>query len=175
MHGAPSPALTRTVALLVLVAANACSAPSSDRRRTAWQSAQRVLGIDLSDTAMARRVERLEKLPAMFTREWHRTAGIADELASAVPDESARLTAATGRAKAWLLAEERRRPHVPATVLPTAHAFGQALADDVALLGTLLTGPRPLPEIDDRAHRTDPEDAHPEATWWQRLRRRLWL
>lgn len=175
MPGAPSPALTRTVAMLALVAATACSAPSNDRRRTAWQSAQRVLGIDLGDTAMTRRVERLERLPAMFTKEWHRTAGIAGELSAAVPDEGARLTAAVRRAETWWSAEARRRPHVPAPVLPTAYAFGQELADDLQHLGELLTGPRPLPEIEDRDHRTDPQDTHPEATWWQRLRRRLWL
>jgi hypothetical protein len=33
----------------------------------------------------------------------------------------------------------------------------------------------PLPEISDRRHRTDPNDSRPEATWLQRLRRRLWL
>lgn len=175
MRGAASTTLTRTSVLLALALSTACSAPSPDRRRTVWQSTQRVLAIDFGDGAMARRTQRLAKVPTALAREGHRAAGLAGSLAGAVPDEVPRLTAATSRAETWWASEWRRQPHLPRAVLPTSHAFGQGVADDLDHLGSLLVGRRPLPEIDDRVHRTDPNDVHPEATWWQRLQRRLWL
>lgn len=177
MRGAASTTLTRPGVLLALTLAlaSACSAPSTDRRRTAWQSAQRVLAIDFGEGALARRAQRLAKVEKALEREGHRAAGLAGSLAAALPDEVPRVAAATNRAEAWWASEWRRQPDLPRAVLPTSHAFGQAVADDLDHLGALLVGRRPLPEIDDRAHRTDPNDVHPEATWWQRLQRRLWL
>jgi len=50
------------------------------------------------------------------------------------------------------------------------------VADDTAKLPAVFgLDRRPLGEIDDREHRTDPHDDRPEATLWQRIARRLRL
>ena len=52
--------------------------------------------------------------------------------------------------------------------------FAATTARDLERAGFLLgLERRPLGEIDDREHRTDPDDDRPEKTFWQRLWRRV--
>jgi hypothetical protein len=83
------------------------------------------------------------------------------------------MVAATGGITA---AELHRRPNPKALQLPTPHELGQDIADDIEV-SLLVVGPwhRPMGEIDDRRHRTRYDDDSPEATWWQRIKRRLRL
>ncbi|MBK8100764.1 MAG: hypothetical protein IPK26_27065 [Planctomycetes bacterium] len=98
----------------------------------------------------------------------HRTG----ELAGRELARGGQLPAATS----WVSGETER--------LGDATASARRLVDDLAgnPIQALATAPtvidldRPLlPESDDRRHRTDPRDDRPEATFWERLRRRLRL
>lgn len=71
-------------------------------------------------------------------------------------------------------AELRRAPTIPALVRRTPDAA--TIRRDAATIAREVFGDgTPLDEIDDARHRTDPLDDRPEATLWQRIRRRLHL
>ncbi len=160
--------------VLPLLAAAACSAPDDHRRRTPLQSVARVLDLDFSARAQSRTAASLARLPGGVRHETQRLATLPDP-ASAAGREFGRLGALTDQATRQLGDELSRRPALPDRVLPSPIAFGQALADGLVDVGGLVVGQHPLPERDDRRHRTDPHDDRPEATFWQRLRPRLWL
>lgn len=160
--------------VLPLLAAAACSAPDDHRRRTPLQGVTRVLDLDFSARAQSRTAASLARLPGGVVHETQRL-GTLPNPASAAGSELGRLGPLTRNATRQLGDELARRPELPDRVLPSAVDFGQALADGLVDVGAVVVGQRPLPEFDDRRHRHDPHDMRPEATWWQRLRRRLWL
>lgn len=165
----------RWLLLVLVVGAGACSAPDDDRRRSALQSATRVLAIDFSPQAASRRTASWSRLPAAVGNE---TARLGDAVATtaAVAPELRRVDALQADTTSLLADELGRRPAMPDLLLPSAAEFGQDLADDLDLFTTGVFGRhRPMPEIDDVRHRTDPHDERPEASWWARIRRRLWL
>lgn len=159
--------------LVVLTAA--CSAPEPDRRHTALQSAAAVLAIDFSPAAVHRRSASWARLPSAMRTEFSR-AGELTEPVGAVAPELHRVNDLRSTAGAIAGDELARRPAVPEHLRRWGSTLGQNLADDMVEMATAVMGRhRAMPEIDDRRHRTDPHDDHPEATVWQRLRRRLWL
>ena len=164
----------RWFALLpIVLAATACAAPGTERRRTALQSAEAVLAIDFSPKAASQRANCWSRLPRAFAGELARAGEIAPH-PMLVP-KPARISNLHSRVGAMAGGEMARRPHLQ-FLLPTAAEFGQDLADGLVDVGTAVGGSgRMMPEIDDRRHRTDPHDDHPEATFGQRLARRLWL
>jgi hypothetical protein len=172
----PVPRLVTLVAAATVAAA--CAAPRDDRRPSPIDGMQRVLAIDLSPRALTRRGDRLARVGPALRAELA-CGDVADDGAALVAGEVRRTGDAVDAAGDLAGAELERRPNVAATarvVLPPPHELGQDVADVLGkLLAMLGLERRPLGEIDDRMHRTDPSDRRPEATWWQRLRRRLWL
>jgi hypothetical protein len=160
------------VLLLVAGAFAACVGPATERRRTPWSSAARVLALDLS--AQAQRPQRLARLAAAPAREVARVPDLLAGVPSPV-EELRRVQAAERRGVDIARAEAKRRVEVPASLRPDPRELGQDLADGLADTFHVLAERPVMPERDDRHHRTDPDDQRPEATLWQRVRRRLWL
>jgi hypothetical protein len=149
----------------------ACAAPPPDAPRSPRRTAQALLALDLAP----RRAAAIDRVPARLAAEAGRVPELARTPAAIAGDEGRRVRTAVASGETVAANELDRRP-APQRLLPSAHRVGQDVADDLVLAAQLTAGARrPLGEIDDREHRTDPGDARPERTWWQRVRRRLWL
>jgi hypothetical protein len=153
---------------------------TSSRSRLAMAVAALAISLALAAAACSapresapRRARALDALPAAAASELARTGRLA-RAGSIAGAETQRLPALLDTAHAVGAAELARRPQ-PLRLVPTARRLGQDVADGLVTGWQLLAGRRPLGEPDDREHRTDPTDERPEATWWQRVRRRLWL
>lgn len=158
---------------LPLVAA-CYAAPQADDRSFA-ASCQRTFAADLSQPGFARRTEsigrgsqglaselsrstRLPTAPLPWTVGPAPQTDLPTQLATDLQTEAARLPQLTSSAAA--LASRLFAPQAIGTAtdtVPTALGLDRA----------------PLGDPDDAEHRTDPSDQQPEATLWQRLRRRL--
>lgn len=158
---------------LLCACLTACAAPPG-RPHSPVTSAQRVLAIDFAPAVVARRSQALQRLPAHVAGE----AGRAGQLAhvpAAAASEMTRVAKAPPRAAALAGDELARRPDLT-TVVPSPDKLGQRLSDDLGAMPAYLgIRHRPLREIDDREHRTDPDDDRPEKSMWERISRRLVL
>jgi hypothetical protein len=154
------------------------SSPPVGGQHTALQSLQRPLTPDLTTATFAARTGRL--------------AATLEHLASE-PGRATRAAAMPGR----LLGDELARGDDlvdAATTIGGELGRGRDLGASAASVLDHLAGPAgdrghhttaaarllgldrpPLGEIDDRRHRTDPDDDGPEAGFWQRILRRLRL
>lgn len=160
--------------VLVLLPLGACAALDVPRDHSPLAGIARVLALDLSSAAASRRAVSLARVGAFATgdvRQWQPLHTPNALLAAEVERPRQALDDVADLAQGELA----RRPTVPEPLLPSGPEFGQDLADGVFVAGALVVPSWPLPEIDDRRHRTDPQDDRPEASWWQRLRRRLRL
>jgi hypothetical protein len=114
--------------------------------------------------ALGSELQRVERLPA-------RTA----TLTTGTPSV---LGAVPARAQTALAGELARveRVRIPAPLLPAPEGWAQHTASALSVVPHVLgLDRRPLGEPSDREHRTDLHDERPEATFWQRLWRRLQL
>jgi hypothetical protein len=160
----------RPLLLLAVLPLAACA--GQPRHRSPLAAAGRVLAIDFDQRRVAHVGALPERLHTGASSELARVGDLPPP-APLVANETTRLVDASRTAKHLAANEASRRPNLPDVVLPDAGTFGQALADALADLPALLWPRRPMGEIDDRRHRTDPADDRPEASLWQRLRRRL--
>jgi hypothetical protein len=149
-------------------------APRIDERGM-LASARHVLSIDFDASHAARRAGNLARWPGRVGDELRRAPDVV-ALPAAAADEFARPATLVAAAGSLTANELHRRPNPAALQLPTPHQLGQQVADDLET-SLLVVGPwhRPMGEIDDRRHRTRYDDDSPEATWWQRIKRRLRL
>lgn len=165
---------TAALALAAALAA-ACAGPAASHGRDPVAAARRVLAVDFGGRHGDLRGDRLARWPARAGRELARLPGLAS-IAPTARAEFARPATLAADARSLAAHELERRPDPSRLSLPTAQRLGQHLADDLAAaLGLFGTWDHPLDEIDDRRHRTRFDDDRPEATLWQRLRRRLGL
>ena len=168
---------TPTKALLTapLALMAACATPSTDAQPSPVASARRFLAAELSANALANHANQIAALPRLLGAELERvqrwpkvSRGLQSELRGARQiaehlDRSAR-------------SELARRPRRLDPITPNVRDWEQDMADDLDLATRIIwASPRPLNEISDRSHRTDPRDNRDELTFWQRLRRRLRL
>lgn len=168
--------VARVLTTVTVLSAAACVTADMDHRHSPVASASRVLALDFSPRAAARRSERVTQLPHAARSELARTADIAPFVATTVQHEAVRPAALGHRAETLVGHELTRRPKTPTWLLPTAKAFADDVANGIVHAAEFVFGRhRPMGEIDDRRHRVDHRDDHPEAGLWQRLRRRLWL
>lgn len=152
----------------------ACTAPAPARRTTPWDSAARVLAIDFGPRTARASARMLIGLPGAAVREAARAESASLHFAR-VAAEGARARHLATQAAACAQDEVSRHPRF-AALLPKPEAAAQRLANDLGTLPTLLLCEHePLGEITDRRHRTDASDDRPQASWLDRLRRRLWL
>lgn len=168
----------RTTAALAAAVLTACVAPpEADAPRGFATSVQRVLAIDLSRPALAERSRSLEatgssvghlalRVPDGDT--WASIAAAPRARADGLERSADQLTAFAFRPR-WQGAEQLAAAAAPRRV---ALRVTESLAGVPWVLGA---DRRPLPEIDDRRHRTDPADDRDEASLVDRLRRRLYL
>ena len=168
-----TPRLSPAAALLSLAAAGCIHAPDPAASGP-LSSARRLLAREFSPAAAEASIQTLGKLPGALTRELTRPAKWRLQRATA-SDALRRAGGVAQRLAGGVAHELARRPALDQAI-PDLHAFEQDMADDLDLSMKLLgTSLHPLAEPDDRRHRTDPSDDRPEATFWQRLRRRLRL
>ena len=164
--------------LLCLLPTGCYTAPELKAHPSWPERIQRVFASDFSTTGWARRSEALRRPFTAVPGELLRV-----ERFKTVPAAAAESVARAGeripQTVATLAANELERPlnartSVFARLAPDriAHDVGEAAASVPHVLGL---DRRPLGEIDDREHRTDPHDDRPEATLWQRIARRLRL
>lgn len=166
------------IAFAAAAVLTACvAAPDADAPKGLGTSLQRVLAIDLSRPALSERSRGLAdtgtSLGQLALRtpdadSWGTVAGAPAQRFGGLQRSSARLV------------EFALRPRGQGTERLFASAAPQQvtsqLTESLAGLPWVLGADRrPLAEIDDLRHRTDPDDDHPEADLIERLRRRLRL
>lgn len=155
--------------LLLLLGACANHAPA--RRASPLDGLSRVAALDVGPRAMHRRLASLDRVQDRVLDD---LPGAAPAQAAHLLDrEAARASRPLDHGEQLFARELARTPALPPAWLPTRSSVGQDLADGLHRVGELLLPAQLLPERDDRRHRTDPADDRPEASWWQRLRRRL--
>ena len=164
-------------AIVLLLTLTACAAPPEGAHNPV-AGAQRVLAVDFSPSVIARREQSIQRLPGHVAHEAQRASRFGE-----IPTDATRelsRTARVPRTTSTIASSEVDRagdiPDAVAEIVPSPEELGQRISDDIgntpAYLGMTH---RPLREIDDREHRTDPDDDRPEKTLWQRLARRLGL
>lgn len=176
------PAVMRPLLLLLVVAApwpcGCYAAPELGAPKSPVHSLQRTLSPDFSTSSAAARSHSVSRALAHFAAEPARAGAIPGTAGEVVGAESARVGSLPGSA-ANLARTEVQRPvgEGVANVIEgapdqAARRLQHAMHRAPEVLGA---DRRPLGEIDDYRHRTDPNDLEPEATFWQRIRRRLRL
>ena len=165
--------LPTIVALAATAVATACVQPPQVDERGAFASARQVLAIDFGRQSAPRRQQRLRRWPDFANRELRRAAQLTSPRNS-LGGELARSKRLTATAVTIAADDLRRRPDRSQVPLPSWPRLAQNLSNGLDQAFRLLGSPHPLGEIDDHRHRTDYRDNRPEASWWTRLRRRLW-
>ena len=169
--------------LLLLVAATpwpcGCyAAPELGAPKSPVHSLQRTLSPDFSTSSAAARSHSVSRAMAKLAAEPARTANIPETAGEVVHTETDRVGSLPGSASS-LARTEVQRPvgEGVANVIESApDQAARRLQHGVDRVPEVLGADRrPLGEIDDSRHRTDPNDLEPEATFWQRIRRRLRL
>lgn len=136
----------------------------------------RVLDADWSVAGWNTRCEAFARSWAALGPELQRVERLPIHAAGLATGAPAALGAVPARAAAALAGELTRLEHlrVPAPLRLHPEAWAQQAASALAVLPYLLGfDRRPLGEPSDREHRTDLHDERPEATFWQRIGRRL--
>jgi hypothetical protein len=161
-----------------LAAAGCTGRPATGTALTPPDKLWRVLAIDFSTPATARRAASLRRAAAAPLGELLRARRFEArfaQLLTASTSGADRLPAIFDRAST-AVADRCTRFGQRLPVLPTPSRYAANLARDLDRLPLILgLERRPLTEPSDPEHRTDPDDARPVATWWQRLSRRLSL
>jgi len=161
------------IALLCALACTSCIAPPEPGERGALAGARRILAMDFSKQAASRRADELARWQRWLGKEFRRRPSASP---SGVKKELYRTESLFDTGLAIASPELRRRPRDLTFWLPKQGEFAEDVANDLDLAVWMLgTTRRPMGEIDDRMHRTRPDDNRPEASLWQRLRRRLRL
>lgn len=168
----------RGTALLATTLLGACSASPQPRQPELQRVAGRVTAIDLGLQSSVRRLDNLQRRLAEAPGELMRLDQLArpqstsrDSLLSAPLRRVAALPTTLARLAGG---ELNRRPEPPAELWRQPQQYARDLAEGVVTAATLLQGSaHPLDESDDRHHRTSPHDDRPEASWLDRIRRRL--
>jgi hypothetical protein len=171
------PRTGRAVGMALALAATACVGPPEVARSgDPIRGAQRVLAIDGSGSGLTDRGHNLaatsERLLAFGTTTrvtaWDRLIESPDRRLAGAEASAERILEFASRQR--LTHGEDLAVHVSPTAI--ANRTTESLAGLPFVLGA---DRRPLPEITDQRHRTDPEDVAPEATLVERIRRRLRL
>ena len=142
-------------------------------------SSQRVLALDFGQKVTGPRPQRLQRLPAASMGELRRAKNIlglskGDTIPRALASEVRRTSSISQSTLKMASTELRRRPRDLERFVPSTQRFSRNTANNLdTALQLFGIGKRPMREVDDLEHRTDHQDTRPEATWWQRLRRRL--
>ena len=142
-------------------------------------STQRVLALDFGRQVTAQRLQQLRRLPKATGAEIGRASHVlgldgSNPIRRIKDQEIRRTSGLTDRTLMMFGSELRRRPHELGRMLPSSHQFSRNTANNLdTALRFFGIGKQPLREINDAEHRTDHRDMRPEATWWQRIRRRL--
>ena len=164
----------RNPALLLLSLLAACAAPD-DARHSPLAGVQRVLAIDFGPNTFGKRLDALQKAPLGLAAEFRRVPALQQSAPKLTP-ELARMAHAQQSLTQLLTAEAKRDPTAAIAGKDLPQRWAQHLVDAFANVPYVLgLHRRPLSERDDRQHRTDPDDARPEAGWLQRVARRLQL
>lgn len=161
--------------LLPLLSTSACVTPPERGSRGALSSAQRLMASEFGLQATSERIDRLAAAPGALLGSLRWPTAWSDER-RALPRELERAVSLPEHIVDGALKEIRRRPRRAGWWSAAVIDWEQDLANDLDLSMRLLaTSPRPLGETSDRVHRVDPADDRPEATFWERLSRRLGL
>lgn len=161
---------------LACAAAGCVGQPEAARSGDPFRGAQRVLAIDGSGAGLTDRGHNLaatsERLLALGTNTritaWDRLIESPDRRLAGAEASAGRILAVASRQR--LTHADELAAHVSPTAI--AQRTTESLAGLPFVLGA---DRRPLPEITDQRHRTDPDDVAPEATLVERIRRRLRL
>jgi len=166
-------------AMVLLLLLPACVAAPTYDDRSVLAGTQRVLALDFGRKATSRRMSTLRQLPRMAGIEMKRARDLLalnknTTLARAAGNELQRTRHLSSQATGVFASEWKRRPKWPTGVVPTAFEFSRNTANNLdGAIMFLGFDKRPMGELSDKRHRTDHRDVQPEATLWERLRRRL--
>lgn len=151
-----------------------CTAvPAEERGPLA--TAQRMLAIDFGPQAAAKQSRAWQRVRGIVGAEAPR-AGALPTPTTELQAELQRATKARTTAAATAAGIARKPRPVPMALRIDPAAWAAGIVDVLAALPAVLRLEQRAPsEPTDRRHRTDPSDDRPEATWLQRLARRLRL
>lgn len=168
----------KIAAALGCLLAGCYAAPRLQEDRSPVSRVQNVFARDFSTSGWRAHYENVARLlggaGTEVARIQHLQAG-ATTLASASQTKVAGMPEKAG---SLALSELGRwqRARVPEDLEPSPERWAATLADRLASVPRFLRlDRRPLNEPDDLEHRTDPHDERPEATFWERVWRRLQL
>lgn len=160
---------------IVLPLLCAACATNDPERHSPIAAAGRVLAIDFGPAAANRRAAAATAPMRALASELRRTDALQGALLD-VPREAGRLGEAKADAQALVVREAGRDPIAATAMLGTPTSHAQRLLNGLAQVPQVLgMHRRPMAELGDRQHRTDPFDDRPEPTWWERVQRRLLL
>jgi hypothetical protein len=163
----------------VLLLAACVAPPTLGTQATALQSLQRPLQPDFTPAALTAHAQHAGEVVERLLAEPARLAHATDTPKQLLDQEAQRTSALPRRAATLWDAGLGRAGDLPASagrvLTPLVEPGGSAARRQDAALLALGLRQRPLGEIDDRRHRTDPQDDRPEADLLQRLVRRLRL
>lgn len=169
----PLPSLLLPLALL----AGCVSQPELGAPTTATSGVSNVLATDWAKPNLVRRMDNLaERTVGLFSSELSAPRTMSWDRMVTAPDRRINNLERTG-SELGVLATRGRFEHTDdLTQEVDPDHIAHDLAENMAGTPMVLGLDRPmLPEIDDKRHRTDPFDDSPEASWIDRLRRRLRL
>lgn len=164
------------LALLALLA-GCVTEPELQEPTSATTGVRGMLATDLSRASFARRTNAVgDNTLALFSSEFRRPLTANWSHVVEAPEHRLTGMARTAGELSGLATRSRMR-HAEdlareLSVSHAAHDLGETMASLPIFLGT---DRRPMGEIDDKRHRTDPFDDSPEASLVDRLRRRLRL
>jgi hypothetical protein len=157
---------------LLAAALSGCRAPTRSTSGDPVAGAQKLLALEFSQRQLVDLEQKFDAGPGWLQRELLRIdrTHAAKTIGNGMLRRSRRIDERAGELFAR---ETRRRPHVPTLYPPMTP---QRVVDGVDRTAEfLLFGHDPLGEPSDRRHRTELDDDRDEATFWQRIRRRLRL
>lgn len=163
--------------LLALLVTPSCVAQPDYDDHSLLAGTQRVLALDFGRGVTGPRVTRLKRFPKALDTELKRARDMLEigtqPVATMAGGELERTRSLSARAMDGVAAEAKRRPEMPAGIVPTSFEFSRNTANNLDA-GIRFFGfhKQPMVELSDKQHRTDHRDVRPEATLWQRFRRR---
>jgi hypothetical protein len=171
------PVVLRRGTLVLLAALCGCINTSGASARGPLHGLESWLTPDFGVESFARRADRLSQLGPHAAAEAARAGRLTAVPGKIVEHDAKALAGMPDRFTGIASSELGRRPHLRSVApMGTPDEIAARWAENLANLPAMLgLERRPLGEIDDREHRTDPHDDRPEKTFGERLLRRLGL
>jgi hypothetical protein len=168
----------KIAAALCCLLAGCYTAPRLQEDRSPVSRVQHVFARDFSTSGWLAHYENVARLLGGTGPEIARVQHLQAQATTLASAGQTKVAGVPEKAGSLALSELGRwqRARVPADLEPSPERWATTLADRMANVPRFLRlDRRPMSEPGDLEHRTDPHDERPEATFWERVWRRLQL